>query len=199
MIMSREKIPGWDPIVAIYKRWLAYPPRRGAVVVEVGVALGRSLSYVADWCFENDRQDIEVWAVDSWAHNAPNGEQQTMAHVAGGDFSLYARMLIAHDPRAFEFIRPIRAESARAGCMFEPGSVDCVVIDADHSYEGCAVDISTWLPKVRAGGIIGGDDHHEKHHPGVIRACREAFGDSYEVIEGANGWPDGRAWLKVIP
>lgn len=197
--MSRTTIPGWDPIVEVYKRWLETMPRPGAVVVEVGVALGRSLTYVADYCVERGRKDVEVYAVDSWAHNAPNGEQQTMAADAGGDFSLYAKMLLAHDPKAFEVIRPIRATSERAARMFDDGSVDLVLIDADHSYEGCISDIRAWLPKVRAGGWIGGDDHHEEYHPGVIKACKEAFGDRYEVFKGANNWPDGRAWLHRVP
>ncbi len=195
----RGSIPGWDPCAELYKRWLETPPRQGAVVVEIGVALGKTLTLVADWCLANNRRDIEVWAVDSWAHNAPNGEQQTMAVDAGGDFSLYAKMMLTHDPKAFEFIRVVRATSERGARLFDLGSIDLCVIDADHSYEGCMTDIRTWLPKVRSGGWLGGDDHHEKHHPGVIQACREAFGDSYDVFEQAMGWPDGRAWLKRVP
>jgi cephalosporin hydroxylase len=194
----REHIPGWDPIVHIYREWLKTPPRLGAVVVEVGVALGRSLSFVADWCIAHDRRDIEVWAVDSWAHNAPNGEQQTMASVAGGDFSLYAKMMLEHDPKAFEFIRPLRATSERAARLFTPGSVDLCVIDGDHSREGCLTDIRSWLPLIRSGGWLGGDDHHEVHEPGVVEACKEAFGSDYEVTEKANGWADGRAWVKRV-
>jgi hypothetical protein len=196
--MAREQIPGWDPIVHIYREWLRTPPRKGAIVVEIGVALGRSLSFVADWCLANDRRDVEVYAVDSWCGHAPNGEQQTMSNVAGGHFSLYAKMMLEHDARAFEFIRPLRATSAHASRMFDRSSIDLVVIDADHSYEGCMRDITYWLPLVKQGGWIGGDDHHEVHHPGVIQACRETFGDGYEVISGANGWPDGRAWLKKL-
>jgi hypothetical protein len=143
-----------------------------------------------------NRTDIQVWAVDSWAGVAPNGEQQTMSAVAGGHFSLYAKMLLEHDPKAFEFIRAVRADSAQGSRLFEVGTIDLVVIDGDHSYEGCLTDIQCWAPKVRGDGWIGGDDHHEVHHPGVIAACRESFGLEYEVIEGANGWPDGRAWLK---
>jgi hypothetical protein len=196
--MSREQIPGWDPIVHIYKEWIKAPPRLGAVVVEVGVALGRSLTFIADWCLANDRRDIEVWAVDSWAGCEPNGEQQTMSAVAGGHFSLYAKMMLEHDPKAFEFIRPLRATSVQASRVFMPESVDLCVIDGDHRYEGCVLDIRAWLPKVRPGGWIGGDDHHPVHHPGVIKACREMF-DHYEVVLEANGWPDGSVWLKRLP
>lgn len=197
--MPRESIPGWDPIVWIYKEWTKTPPRQGAIVVEVGVALGRSLSWMADWCLLNDRRDIEVWAVDSWSGNAPNGEQQTLSGIVGGHLTLYAKMLLEHDPKAFEFIRPVRAPSHQASRLFEQGTVDLCVIDGDHSYAGCLTDIEVWLPKVRGGGWIGGDDHHEVHHPGVIAACRESFGTDYHVEERANDWADGRVWLKRKP
>ena len=199
--MSSDRIPGWDPVSQVYREWLKTPPRQGAVVVEVGVALGKSLTVIADWCIENKRDDIQLWAVDSWEHNEPNGEQQTMASVAGGDFSLYAKMMLEHDPPAFERIRVIRAASERAARLFDDGSVDCCVIDADHRYEGCLTDIRSWLPKVRSGGMMGGDDHHDTYHPGVVRACRETFGDGYTVLSGreATGWEDGRVWVRRVP
>ena len=56
--MSRTDIPGWDPLVALYDKWLEKEPRRNAVVVEVGVALGRTISYIADGCIANRRTDI---------------------------------------------------------------------------------------------------------------------------------------------
>lgn len=194
--MSREEIPGWDPLVALYRKWLEKPPRQGAVVVEVGVALGKTVSFIADWCLANNRTDIEVWAVDSWEHNAPNGEQQQWAKLMGGDFSLYAKSMLEHDPKAFEFARVVRARSEVAARMFADASVDLVAVDADHSYEGCLRDITAWRPTLRLDGMIGGDDHHEKHHPGVIQACQESFGVGYDVINEANGWPDGRVWWR---
>ena len=86
--MGRESIPGWDPIIYLYREWVKTPPRQGAVVVEVGVALGRSITWIADWCLANNRRDIEIWAVDPWESSLPgnvrNGEQWTYAAQAGG-------------------------------------------------------------------------------------------------------------------
>lgn len=197
--MPRESIPGWDPVVEVYKRWTQGEVRAGAVVVEVGVALGKSISWIADWCEANQRRDVQIWAVDSWCMNAPNGEQQTWANIHGGPFTLYAKMMMEHDPKAFERVRVVRAPSVMAAEMFATSSVDLVVLDGDHSYEAVRDDISAWMPKVRPFGWMGGDDHHEVHHPGVIKACKEFFGDDYQVITGANGWDDGRAWIKVDP
>ena len=59
------------------------------------------------------------------------------------------------------------------------GELDFVFIDADHSYNGCLVDIRTWFPKVRTGGYVCG---HDCEHPDVKRAITEFFGaDGYET------------------
>jgi hypothetical protein len=37
-------------------------------------------------------------------------------------------------------------------------SLDCVYLDADHSYDGVCDDLRTWWPTVRVGGILAGHD-----------------------------------------
>ncbi|OWK25067.1 hypothetical protein AJ87_15155 [Rhizobium yanglingense] len=49
--------------------------------------------------------------------------------------------------------------SSEAAAKIEDGSLDLVFVDADHSKEGVTEDIALWLPKVRAGGWIGGHDY----------------------------------------
>jgi cephalosporin hydroxylase len=195
--MTRENIPGWDTYVhIIYDRWLALPPRRGAIVVEVGVALGKTITYLADRLLAAGRTDVEVWAVDNWAGNMQNGEQQEFAKGAGGDFTLFSRMMLDNDQPAFEFVRPIRAASMLASRLFDDRSVDLVVLDADHSYEAVKSDLACWIPKLRPDGWIGGDDHNDWQSPGVIQACVERFGaGNYELSE-ANQW-NWPVWLKT--
>ncbi|MEC9345962.1 MAG: class I SAM-dependent methyltransferase [Pseudomonadota bacterium] len=38
------------------------------------------------------------------------------------------------------------------------GSLDLVYVDGDHTLRGITVDMVAWWPKVRPGGILGGDD-----------------------------------------
>ena len=52
--------------------------------------------------------------------------------------------------------------------------LDLVFIDAAHTYEAVAEDIRAWLPKVRLGGVLCGDDYP---HRGVRRAVGEALRD----------------------
>ncbi len=68
---------------------------------------------------------------------------------------------------------------------------DFVFVDAGHSYTAVRSDILHWTPKVRKGGCICGHDYHEKF-PGVIRAVKECFGDSFVVF------PEYTIWVKWI-
>ena len=51
---------------------------------------------------------------------------------------------------------------------------DIVYIDASHDYESVKKDVLHWLPKVKNGGIICGDDY-TLSWPGVVRAVDELF------------------------
>jgi len=55
-------------------------------------------------------------------------------------------------------INPIRTTSIEASKLYEDNSLDFVFIDASHKYVDVKDDIKSWLPKVRKGGILAGDD-----------------------------------------
>ena len=59
--------------------------------------------------------------------------------------------------------------------------LDFVYIDGSHTYENKMLDLRTWYPKVRAGGVIGGDDYVI---PSVIKAVNdfeEEMGIKFEI------------------
>jgi len=74
----------------------------------------------------------------------------------------------------------MRMKSVDASHLIEDNSLDYVFIDADHSYEGVARDIKTWISKVRPGGWIGGHDYNDRHYPSVSKAVHENF-DNVEI------------------
>ena len=47
-------------------------------------------------------------------------------------------------------------------------------MDAAHDYESVKKDIETWLPKMKEGSIMTGDDYNSSW-TGVIRAVDEVF------------------------
>jgi hypothetical protein len=65
-----------------------------------------------------------------------------------------------------------------------------VYIDASHDYESVKEDIIAWLPKVKKGGIICGDDY-TPGWPGVMRAVNEVFNNQVNKI-GHQQW-----WVKI--
>ena len=71
--------------------------------------------------------------------------------------------------------RIIRTNSVDAARGVPDESLDFVFIDADHSYEGCKVDIEAWWPKVKPGGLLSGHDYENDNFPkfGVTRAVNE--------------------------
>ena len=52
----------------------------------------------------------------------------------------------------------LRDVSKRALKRIEDGSLDFAYIDGDHTLRGITVDLVNLLPKMREGGLIGGDD-----------------------------------------
>lgn len=99
------------------------------------------------------------------------------------------RLMLARDLFALRFfddprVQQLQLSSSRASRRFSNGSIDFVYIDACHTYKMAARDIRSWLPKVRPGGVIAGDDYHWQDG-GVRQAVHELFGHNFEVIHDA--------------
>jgi len=60
-----------------------------------------------------------------------------------------------------------------------PTNLDFVYIDANHSYANVKEDINLYYPKLKPGGVIGGDDYWA-YYPGVARAVNE-FVDAHNL------------------
>jgi predicted O-methyltransferase YrrM len=66
--------------------------------------------------------------------------------------------------------------------QIDDGSVDLVYIDGDHTYEAVLRDLNAWVPKIKKGGIVCGDDIG---WPDVKKAVDEFFfkkSKNYQLI-----------------
>ena len=63
--------------------------------------------------------------------------------------------------------------SHEAADHFGDKTLDFVYIDADHQYEPTLLDLKSWLPKIKPGGIIGG---HDWDFESVQQAVQEILG-----------------------
>lgn len=72
----------------------------------------------------------------------------------------------------------IKKTSVEAAKDFEDGSLDFVYIDGNHEYKYVKEDLEAWVPKVRKGGIVAGDDYYmtKRGNMGVIEAVHEYVG-----------------------
>jgi cephalosporin hydroxylase len=186
--MSWSDIPGRAAYLWIYDEWIASSPRQGAVVVEVGVALGKSLAYLCEKLRDAGRDDIVVYAVDAWGGYARNGEQTSLADAAGGDFTLYCKTLLEHSPYTLERARVTRERSDE---YLLAHNADLIVLDADHVKEQVLKDIHQAWENSHDHGWLGGDDYMPEYQ-GVIDAVTEAFPEGVEVRYD-QGWG---SWLK---
>jgi hypothetical protein len=177
--MSYADIPGFSGFLWLYKEAVHHFPAN-ARFVEVGVALGHSVAYLARLRLDAGHTG-PTYAVDPWGGTARNGEQQELlGENPDGDFELFLDLMQRHAPEEFERLTLVRTTSVEAANAFPRASVDCLLIDGCHAYESVLADIRAWVPRMKPDGWMGGDDH-EPNYPGVEKAVREVFGDRYEV------------------
>lgn len=190
--MTYADIPGYSGFLHLYDAAVEHFGD-GAVFVEVGVALGHSVAYLARKVIDAGHKNTRIYAVDPWAGYARNGEQQAALGADGtpGDFGLFCRQMLDNAPEEFERISVLRLTSVDgAAAMFDLEKLSMVLIDGAHDRDSVVVDITAWRLCMPPGSWMCGDDH-EPTYPGVQQACESVFGaGNYEVI--------GTSWRKVM-
>jgi len=148
----------------------------GSRFVEVGVYLGRSVCSLAE-VVERSGKQITVIGVDTCRGSGPEGLRGKDFHAAavqqgGGTFAgtLHKNIL---DCGFADKIQLIIAGSVAAAALFPDASLDWVHLDARHDYASVKADIEAWLPKIRSGGWLSGDDYNEEKWPGVVKAVTD--------------------------
>jgi hypothetical protein len=83
--------------------------------------------------------------------------------------------------------------------MDVPDHVDFVYIDGNHAYEYVKKDIQLYFPKLKAGGVIGGDDFCASF-PGVAMAVLEFVASAQLQLQGLNKdwWVQRRSSLLFL-
>jgi SAM-dependent methyltransferase len=213
--MSYDQIPGWTcgETEALYRESaekFGAQYRRGFnsgekptqyTVVEVGVAYGRSLAYLAERCTPNVRiVGVDVWIEHMGMDNlAP--DVCAMLRKYPTAYQACVGMLQEHggvrwgassnpDARLAGYLGDTRIELDGRGSLpvaetFPDKSLDLVFIDACHEYEPVLADIRAWLPKVKPGGMLAGHDYSFEMFPGVVKAVQQvfAFGKEARPVE----------------
>ena len=165
----------------------------GSCFVEVGTYLGRSLCSLAE-VVERSGKAFTLIGVDTCRGSGPEGPRQKDYHDAavvqgGGTFvgALHKNIL---DCGYGDAISLIIADSVAASRLFANGSIDWVHLDARHDYASLQADIQAWLPKVKLGGWLSGDDYDEIKWPEVVKAVDD-------LLAGAEAWST-QQWRWIV-
>jgi hypothetical protein len=181
--MHWQEIEGWFQWRSAQEEAAGWFPD-GSCFVEVGTYLGRSLCSLGE-VVERSGKTLTVIGVDTCRGSGPEGRNLKDYHgaaaaVGGGTFAgaLHKNIL---DCGYGDAITLIIADSVTASRLFGDASVDWVHLDARHDYASVKADIQAWLPKVKPGGWLSGDDYDEVKWPDLVRAV----GD---LLPGAKRW-----------
>jgi hypothetical protein len=191
--MHWQEIDGWFEWRSAQEEAAHFFPE-GSCFVEVGTYLGRSICSLAE-VVERSGKAITLVGIDTCCGSGPEGPRQKDYHGAAvtqgrGTFAgaLHENVLACGYG---DKISLIIADSVRASRLFPDASVDWVHLDARHDYDSVTKDIQAWLPKIRRGGWLSGDDYDEIKWPDVVRAV----GD---LLPGAEAWSTVQ-WRWLVP
>jgi Methyltransferase domain len=170
-----HSLEGWFNMEKQYLELLDATPE-GGVFVELGCYKGKSTSFIGVEIHKRKR-DINFIAIDSF-QGATNSTDVNEIKAYEGISEIeesytYNVSLIGNK------IKTIVSLTDEAAQYFEDKSVDCLFIDAGHSYEAVKSDIEAWLPKMKPNGIMAGHDY--KAWEGVNKAVTEIFGEPDKV------------------
>jgi predicted O-methyltransferase YrrM len=146
-------------------------------VVEIGVRRGRLSILLAEIPTLKS-----LFLIDSWEKDEPLGRENLDPTKVKKNARAVKRWA-KRDSR----VRVLHMPSSEAARRLADGAVDFVYVDGDHSFEGVAADIADYTPKLRAGGIISGDDYNDPAVAGAV----DRFIPNRQLI------PNTRIWWAV--
>lgn len=140
------------------------------VLVEVGVYAG-ALSALFATIPSIEAQHI----VDSWEGDYSKFGQKHMDDIARQVKSWaagYPKITVHH------------MRSLDGAALFPDESIDFFHTDGDHSLDGIMTDIRAWLPKVKTGAILSGDNYEI---PAVAEGVRRLL-PHHELLANGRLW-----------
>jgi cephalosporin hydroxylase len=187
-----DEIPGWFQWRSGQEEATQRFPE-DSCFVEVGTYLGRSLCSLADVVVRSGKR-FTVIGIDTCRGSGPEGPRAKDYHGAavlqgGGTFAgaLHKNIL---DCGHGDAIQLIIADSVVASRMFGDASIDWVHLDARHDCASVKADIQAWLPKVKVGGWMSGDDYDEIKWREVVKAVDD-------LLPGAKAWST-QQWRWIV-
>jgi hypothetical protein len=168
-----QNIHGWFDYEEIIK--LAIDKATdGAKFVEIGAFKGKSGAFAGVEIL-NSGKKIMLNLVDHFKGNTEHLDVKSTwyeSELAQNPEYLFELCTKNLEP-VKDVVNIIRKSSVQAAKQFKANSVDFVFIDGSHDTVSVCLDIDTWYPKLKVGGIIAGHDY--KSHREVEIAVNSRF------------------------
>lgn len=166
-------IEGWCDYIDGYTEAVnAFPD--GSLFVETGAYLGLSTTIMGTLIRDSGKK-IKFVSVDTCqgSVNEQGGHHLKALERGGGTFvGELHQNLIKH--KVIDYVTLLISDSVKASELFVDNSVDFVFLDSNHEYEFVKKEIEVWLPKVKVGGWLCGDDY-TSYWAGVMQAVEETL------------------------
>lgn len=148
--------------------------------VELGVLEG-------DHSFEmlSVLQPDKLWLVDMWTDIKVSGSGSDYLGNDQEDWDRrYLKVVERYAPYANVSVLRLAGQQA---ARILPNDLDLVYIDACHDYECVLEDMRDWLPKLKVGGVLSGDDYSREE---VVAAVADFLKDypSYKLYTCPTQW-----------
>jgi hypothetical protein len=125
-------------------------PRHSAGA-EVGTWRGEFAAEILDIVDPRELHLIDPWAASPGLEVTPHRVSQDAMDA------IYGSVVRQFEGHSGVFIH--RKTSEDAAHVISDRALDWVYIDGNHSYEFVRQDLELWLPKLRPGGLLTGDDY----------------------------------------
>jgi predicted O-methyltransferase YrrM len=146
--------------------------------LEIGTWLGKSTCFMGEIIKENNLSAI-FYCLDNYLGEENATDQQEIVEKEGGN--IYFRFLKNMiERKVLDYMTPINMQSARASELFPDNYFDFIFLDAAHLYEDVRLDLKSWYPKLKIGGIFAGHDYYMGTE--VKRAVDEFFDCKINVV-----------------
>lgn len=136
---------------------------RPKVVVELGTWLGASAIAMAR---SVRRWGGTVTCVDTWAGEL---DDDGCSPIARSPLMLLSCARAMVEAEVSASVRLIPATTMEAALRWNQ-PIDFLYVDAGHSYQAVSADLAYWVPHVKSGGVVVGDDYDHPRYPGVNTA-----------------------------
>lgn len=168
--------------------------------VEIGVAHGK----FSDVMVQSNPHLKKLWGIDPYVFHkgyADYTHRETFLLLKKDAHNLLDKY------KNYRFVEEFSVEASKD---FDDGTLDFVYIDGDHCFESVVADIAAWLPKIRKGGIISGDDyfhgkgHSKMHVMEAVQGYTKAYNIKPWFVLGRQAKipgeirDSGRSWLWVV-